>query len=157
MRQETMDVLQAGTSEERAKLILSFDADTLKTVKREIVTEMGLGIKPVDPEVANLQARIAEFEKDQRVMDYLECVTELKKRRGRKITPGLPKYQHDEGYGIVQVQDGTLLDTTMQGWQASMDSLGYSKGQVAMVSKGKRQAKDGQIFKNTIVESTQNQ
>ncbi len=151
MREETREILEASTSTERAELLLALDADTLKAVKKEIVAEMGLGTKPVDPEIATLQAKIADLEKHETVQEYLTACSELKKKRGRKITPGLPKYGHDEGYEMIQVQDGTILDTREAGWGKSMGELGYSPGQIAMVNKGKRGAKDGQIFKNTIV------
>lgn len=151
MLKETREILEAGSAKERAELLLSLEPEVLKAVKKEIVAEMGLGTKPVDPEIATLQAKIADLEKEEVVKEYLEAVASLKKKRGRKITPGLPKYGHDEGYEIIQVQDGSLLDTREPGWGKRMAELEYSPGQIAMVSKGKRGAKDGQVFKNTIV------
>lgn len=150
MLQETREILQAENAEQRTIMLMALDAEKLKAVKREITAEMGLGTKPINPEIAKLDARKAELAQNPDVIEYIEIITELKKLRGRTIIPGWSKYRHDSEYRIIELHNGEVVDTDMDGWRKAMHEAGYRPGQTAMVSKGKKAAKEGTIYKNTL-------
>ena len=83
---------------------------------------------------------------------FVDVTARIKKMKGRTINPNLPEsVKHDGMYRIIRLFNGQELDTSAgNGWRQKMLDNGYSDGQVAMVSKGRKQASDGKEFKSTL-------
>lgn len=149
--QEFFNRLSRGEKASAILLSLEVTPEEMATIKAEVTAEIRtISTKAKDPEVLRLEAEIEAFKTNPLVAQFLETMDALKKKRGRKVNPDLPKYRHSADYMVVELQDGELVDTEQKGWTKVMLSKGYSTGQVAMVSKGKRGAQNGEKFPNTL-------